>query len=154
MSGYIPAYIKRMMDHLYLSDHRAQIDTDKFKLVIDLNYPQNGVKLGEIKDESRNGTRTLRVGVADSEDQDMSSALEVILPVINQFVKSSQPVLIYSHDGWSRSTMVLSSYLIQKYGFKMRDISHVYQTSGLLHRLNPFFVEQLDLQVKKNEIKE
>jgi hypothetical protein len=148
MSFYVPPYIKTMMDHLYLSDQRARIDYDRFRLVLDLDYPQNGVKLGEIKEENKNGTRILKLGVADSEDQDMTEALDKVLPIINQYVKSSQPVLIYSHDGWSRSVMVLSSYLIRKYGFKMRDLSHVYQTSGLLQQLNPYFVEQLELQTK------
>lgn len=153
MSGYLPPYIKRMMDHLYLSDYRAQIDQDKFKLVVDLNYPQNRVKLGQIKDETQSGTRVIRVGATDSDDQDMTETLDYVLPVINQYVKSSQPVLIYSHDGWGRSTMVLSSYLIQKYGFQLKDLSHVFQTSGLLHRLNPYFIDQLELQAKKNEPK-
>ena len=151
MSGYLPPYIKRMMDHLYVSDHRAQIDQDKFKLVIDLNYPQNKVKWGELKDDASGGTRTIRAGVTNSDDQDMTETLDYILPIINQYAKSSQPVLIYSHDGWGRSTMVLSSYLIKKYGFQMKDLSHVFQTSGLLHRLNPYFVDQLELQTAKNE---
>ena len=148
MSFYLPPYIKKMMDHLYLSDQRSRIDQDKFHLVIDLDYPQNGVKLGEIKDEAKNSTRIIRLGVVDSEDQDMTAALDKVLPIINQYVKSAQPVLIYSHDGWGRNVMVLSSYLIRKYGFKMRDLSHVFQTSGLLQQLNPYFVDQLELQTK------
>jgi hypothetical protein len=145
---YFPPYIRQMMDHLYISDHRSSIDQNKFRLVIDLNYPQNGVKLGEIKDEAHNSTRIIRAGVADSDDQDMTAVLDYLLPIINQYVKGSQKVLLFSHDGWGRNVMVLSSYLIQKYGYQLRDLSHVFQTSGLLQRLNPYFVEQLELQAK------
>lgn len=147
--AYYPPYIKKMMDHLFLSDHRASIDQNKFKLVVDMNYPQNGLKLGEFRDEAKNSTRVISLGVDDSEDQDMTGALDKIIPIINQYVKSSQPVLIYSHDGWGRSVMVLSSYLIRKYGFQMKDLSHVFQTSGLLQRLNPYFVDQLELEAEK-----
>ena len=147
---YIPSYIRPMMDHLYLSDQRAQIDKDKFKLVIDMNYPQNEVRLGEIKDEVSGGTRVIRIGVADSEDQDMTSLLEYVLPVVSQYVKSGQKVLIFSHEGWGRNTMLLSSYLIKEYKFKMRDLSHVFQTSGLIQRLNPYFMDQLELMAKNN----
>jgi hypothetical protein len=147
---YLPPYIKPMMDHLYLSDQRARIDEDKFKLVIDTNYPQNGVRLGEIQDSSHGGTRTIRLGVDDSEEQDMTGVLDYVLPIIGEYVKSGQKVLIFSHEGWSRSAMVLSSYLIKAYGFKMRDLSHVFQTSGYLQRLNPYFKDQLELMTKDN----
>jgi protein-tyrosine phosphatase len=149
MAGYLPPYIRKMMDHMYLSDQRARIDQDKFKLVVDLDFPQNGVKLGEVRDEALNGTRLIRAGVVDSEDQDMRAILEKILPIINQYTKGSQPVLIYSHEGWSRNVMVLSSYLIKKYGFKLRDLSHVFQTSGLKQSLNPYFIDQLELISKE-----
>jgi hypothetical protein len=144
----MPPYIRPMMDHLYLSDQRARVDQDAFKLVIDMNYPQNGVRMGEIQDEARGGTRTIRLGVDDSEDQDMKSVLDYVLPVINQYVKAGQKVLIFSHEGWSRNAMVLSSYLVKSYGFKMRDLSHVFQTSGYLQRLNPYFMDQLEMMTK------
>ena len=150
--SYFPPYIKKMMDHLYISDQRARIDEDKFTLVVDMNYPQNGVPLGNVVETTVGKTRFIRIGAADSEDQDMSFALDKVLPMINEYVKKSQPVLIYSHQGWGRSIMMLSSYLIRKYGFKMIDLSHVFQTSGLLQNLNPYFMEQLELQTKTESI--
>jgi protein-tyrosine phosphatase len=138
-----------MMDHLYLSDQRSKVDIDKFSLVIDMDYPQNGMELNKIKDEYKNNTRIIHIGADDSEDQDMSTILDYILPVINQYVKASQKVLIYSHEGFGRNIMVLSSYLIRNYGFKLKDLSHVFQTSGMIQRLNPYFMYQLELMAEK-----
>lgn len=146
---YYPPYIRKMMDHLYLSDQRSQVDIDKFSLVIDMDYPTNGMKLNQIKDEYRGNTRIIHVGAADSEDQDMSTILDYIIPVINQYVKGSQKVLIYSHDGWGRNVMVLSSYLIKNYGFQLSDLTHIFQTSGMIQRLNPYFMDQLELMAQK-----
>lgn len=140
---YIPPYIHRIMDYIYLSDHRSKIDMDKFDLVIDLNYPENKVPSGEIEESWIGKTRVLKLGVEESCQENMKSYFDILYPYIHDNVENKKRTLIFSHGGTGRNALVFSSYLIKHYQFSLSDVSHVFQSTKYRPELNQEFINQL-----------
>lgn len=140
---YIPPYIHRLMDYIYISDYRSAIDFDKFSLVIDLNYPQNGVQEGEIEESYVGSTHVIKIGIQENTSEDIAPYFNKVFPFIQTNVADKKRTLILSHEGVGRSATVFSSYLIRQYQFSLNDISHLFQTRGYSPRMNINSVNQL-----------
>ena len=148
---YFPPYMKRMIDHIYISDRRAVIDYDNFDLVINLDFPRNGVQEGEYKDEQWTPkTRVIRIGIKDDDQADISPYTDKLSSLIKEYVSKRQLVLIHSDRGMGRSSAMMSAYLIKQYRFGMSDISRMYQSSKYRSDMNIGFEKQL-LDLSKNE---
>ena len=140
---YLPPYLHRMMDHIYIGDHRAAIDYDRFDLVVNLDYPANGVKKGEYVESAYSPkTKLIRIGVEDNEQADLSF-VRALTEVMTDYVNRGKRILLYSHEGTGRAPAVLSSYLITRYKFNPTDLMNMYRSSNYRPNLNIGFVRQL-----------
>lgn len=141
--SYFPPYLHRMMDHIYIGDHRAAIDYDRFDLVVNLDYPANGVKKGEyVESDYSPKTRLIRIGVEDNEQADLSF-VRALTAVMADYVNRGKRILVYSREGTGRAAAVLSSYLITRYKFNPTDLMNMYRSSNFRPNLNVGFVRQL-----------
>jgi Dual specificity phosphatase, catalytic domain len=141
---YIPPYIHRLMDYIYISDYRASIDYDKFDLVVDMNYPQNGAKESQIEESYVGATHLIKVGIKEHTKEDLTNYFKILFPYIQKNADLKKKTLILSHTGEDRSAMLFSAYLIKKYKFSLQEISHMFQTHGFIPRIDPSFINQLD----------
>ena len=151
---HFPPYMKRMIDHIYISDKRSVIDYDKFDLVVNLDFPRNGVNEGEYRDEQLTPkTRLVRIGMRDDENTDFGLYTDKIILLLKEYVSQHKLVLIHSDRGMGRSAAILSMYLIKQYRFGMSDISRIYQSSKYQSDINIGFEKQLqDLSKKEHEL--
>lgn len=141
---YLPPYIHRMIDHIYVGDHRAQIDYDTFDLVVNLNYPENGVKKGDYVDTQYSPkTRLIKVGIEDSDTANLSPFVNELTDTMRDYVNHNKRILLYSKEGTGRSAAILSSYLIKRYKFNTSDLMNMYRSSNYHPTLNMGFVRQL-----------
>jgi len=149
---YLPPYLHRMMDHIYIGDHRASIDYDRFDLVVNLDYPSNGVRKGEYVDSAYSAkTRLIRVGVEDNEQADLAF-VRALTAVMADYANRGKRILLYSHEGTGRAAAVLSSYLITRYKFNPADLMNMYRSSNYRPNLNVGFVRQLARLSAQNKI--
>lgn len=141
---YIPPYMKRMIDHIYLSDRRSIIDYDKFDLVVNLDYPNNGVHEGDyVEEQFTPKTKLIRIGMKDDDQSNIRPYLDQLIRTLKEYTARHQMVLIHSDRGMGRTTVVMSAYLIKQYRFGLGDISHIYQSSAYHPDLNKGFSQQL-----------
>jgi hypothetical protein len=150
----LPSYIHRTMDHIYLGDHRAVIDYGSFDLVINLDFPANGVSRGAyvetpVRRAVPTPTRLIRVGVEDNEKTDLTPFVDKLVGEIKAAVARNQRVLIMSRHGTGRAAAILSSYLVRRYQFSTSDVMHMFQTAQFQPDMNVGFMRQLEqMQIK------
>jgi protein-tyrosine phosphatase len=143
-----------MIDHIYISDRRAVIDYDKFDLVINLDFPRNGVKEGEYIDEQLTPkTRLVRIGMKDDEQANIGLYTDKLSYLIKEYVSQHKLVLIHSDKGMGRSAVMMSAYLIKQYRFGFSDISRLYQSSKYRSDMNIGFEKQLQDLSKKEQLR-
>ena len=90
---------------------------DKFDLVVNLSYPQNGVKQDEIKHGMENKSYVIRCGFTKDKDGLTPEKLENVLQIISDIKKEKTlNILFHCYEGVSRSATVAISYLSKQDG--------------------------------------
>ena len=96
---------------------------DQFDLVINLSYPENGVKRDEIthglENKSSSTPYVVRCGFTDDKDGLTPEKLENVLQIISEIEKEKGKtlnILIHCYAGVSRSSTVAISYLSKRDG--------------------------------------
>ena len=96
---------------------------DQFDLVINLSFPENGVKRDEIKHGLENVTSSspyvIRCGFSDDKDGLTTEKLENVLQIISDIEKQKEKtlnILFHCYAGVSRSSTVAISYLSKRDG--------------------------------------
>jgi len=95
---------------------------DKFDLVINLSYPDNGVKRDEIKHGLENTSYVVRCGFTDDKDGLTYEKLENVLKIITEKEKEKTiNLLFHCYAGVSRSSTVAIYYLSKRDGKTVKE---------------------------------
>lgn len=97
------------LDNVAIGSYQASYEP--FDLVINLDYPENNVKFGEVVYTDKNNKRVIKCGYSDVGLT--SDKLEDLLNRIDEFKKDKEntKILFHCYTGVSRSATVAISYL-------------------------------------------
>ena len=126
----------------------ANSSYDPFNIIINLDYPYNGVEHHSIITEYTSDKKLIfRVGINDSQDEPMLEVIQTLIPVLNNLVKYhyNQPrILFHCRAGISRSATIALAY----YGKAMNyDLTRAYSQLAArrpIIRPNPGFINALE----------
>jgi protein-tyrosine phosphatase len=108
--------VTKLNNLLYLGNRLEQANYANYDLVINCNYPQNGVQHGEIKHVKLNNkkeTIVLAVGMLDSEDENLLKFLNPLIYHMNYYISKKKKVLVHCYAGISRSVSVVIAFISQ-----------------------------------------
>lgn len=129
---------------------------DNFDLVINLDFPHNNVKLGEIICEKNGDKQIIKCGYMDTEKKGGGltiNSLNFLLNLIDEFVdeQKDSKILFHCYAGVSRSATVAIAYLAKR---EKKTINEIYDLAKERRpRINPnkTFKNILGLNKDENE---
>jgi len=126
----IPAFIYRMVDHIYISDQRASHYMDLFQISINTT---NILKSDSIITSSTQKSRFIYMTKGDKEQTD------VLIDMIVYYQSSKYKILLYSQDTTSTCYLFIK-YMIKRYHFTKEDITRLIHVT----KLAPVYIKQMD----------
>jgi protein-tyrosine phosphatase len=85
----------------------------------------------------------LHYNIADSLSADMATALEVVLPWIDEQISSNKKILVHCEQGQSRSVTVVVAYLCQSKNLKWYNALEMVKNCRLSAKPNEYFLKLL-----------
>jgi len=126
---------------------------DQFDLVINLSYPENGVKRDEIthglENKSSSTPYVIRCGFTDNKDGLTTEKLEKLLQIISEVEKEKEKtlnILFHCYAGVSRSSTVAISYLSKRDGKTVDETYNLVKQKRPRIDPNPHFRKLIGLQ--------
>lgn len=121
-----------------------------FDLVINLDYPENGVKFGEVVCESVEDTYVIKCGYNDvvKESGLTSDKLDDLLERIYEFKRETQKepnILFHCYGGVSRSATVAIAYIAKSENKTTKEIYELVKQKRPRINPNKTFREMIDL---------
>lgn len=104
---------KILDDWLYLGSLDASQNADA---LYDLRITDVFSAIDEPEDDIA-GIQYTWVDLIDAPDQDLSDAIDFVIPYLNEIRDSGGKVLVHCYAGISRSAALVIAYLILEYGF-------------------------------------
>ena len=126
----------------------ANSSYDPFNIIVNLDYPSNGVERHTITSELTSDKKLIfRVGIEDSPDEPMGEVLDALVPILMTLVKyhyNKPRILFHCRAGISRAASVALAY----YGKQTRyDLTKAYSqlaTRRPVIQPNPGFIAALE----------
>lgn len=146
-----------VIDNIYISDYRSNINYYKYKLIINCDYPNNNALLNTARMDiieiehpvigSEKIFYIYAIGVEDSLEQNLLNMFDEITEVIKRF--SDKKVLVHCHAGVSRSASFILAYLIRYYNMSLITAYEYLKNKRVKIDPNKSFLSQLLLyQIK------
>jgi protein-tyrosine phosphatase len=123
----------------------CESDYKKFDIIVNLNYPYNGVKYHDIEITNNNNKVIYKIGCYDSEDENMYDLLSVIIPDLVSFYKINKNIKILFHcfAGISRSSTVAIVFLCMAKNYSLKDSHSLVLNKRSIIKPNNGFIRQL-----------
>lgn len=114
MSEYKVNDFDKIIPRLYLGQREADNHLNKFDLVINLDYPNNGCKKKDMV-ISDFKPRIIKIGMIDGcvDKRLMKKLFDFVGSQINSFIKKDKNVLVRCYAGRSRSCSFVIAYLMK-----------------------------------------
>lgn len=92
---------------------------DTFDIIINLNFPENSVRVHEIKEESKGGKLILKIGIFDTVKEKiyMESLVSFLLPKLVDYCRKNKEkkILFHCFSGYSRSISLATAFIAMMY---------------------------------------
>lgn len=131
----IPAFIYRMVDHIYISDSRASYYMDLFQISINTT---NILKSDSIITSSTQKARFIYMTKGNKE-QSNKEQTDVLIDMIVYYQSSKYKILLYSQDTTSTCYLFIK-YMMKRYHFTKEDIIRLIHIT----KLPPVYKKQMD----------
>jgi protein-tyrosine phosphatase len=97
-------------------------DYKDFDIIINLNYPYNGVNYHDIEINNKGYKIIYKIGCYDSENEDMYDLLNIIIPDLVSYYRINKNIKILFHcfAGISRSSTVAIAFLCMAKNYPKR----------------------------------
>ena len=125
----------------YVSIGDAESDYKDFDIVVNLNFPQNGVEHGEIRKTIENGKIIYKIGLYDSVDEDIAPLLDKVIPELLE--QKDKRILFHCFAGISRSVSFAIAYFGKLYGMTYQDALEMIRNERRFVNPNPKFASTL-----------
>lgn len=101
----------------YLSDY------NNFNIIVNLDFPNNGVEHHSIDLECSNGKHIYRLGCYDSEEEDMDFFLREMIPELYKYyiMNPNIKILFHCYAGISRSSTLAIAFLCKIRNYSLKD---------------------------------
>jgi len=142
-----------VIDNLYLSDCYSSINYDKYKLIINCDYPYNNTRLNEkrfdIVDAISSETNKevtfhiLGIGIDDHINQNLSDSFDEVTELMRKYTTKNSKVLIHCRMGISRSASFVIAYLINYHNMTLLYALDYLKKKRPIIKPNDGFLQQL-----------
>jgi protein-tyrosine phosphatase len=118
---------------------------NEFDIIVNLNYPFNGVKHNSIQINHENGKLVYRIGCYDSEEEEMGDLLAIVIPdLVHQYLLNNKvKILFHCYAGISRSSTLAIAFLCMAKGYTLRDAYDLVKKKRPIVNPNKGFVKAL-----------
>ncbi len=114
--------MSKILKNLYLGDSDDALETGiKCDVIINLNYPRNGVKWRRIKIDDSSKPTIIKVGINDSPQQKTLKMYYVLTKIIHEYLRNGKKVIVHCYAGVSRSASTVIAYLIKYKGMSLEE---------------------------------
>jgi protein-tyrosine phosphatase len=122
---------------------------DEFDVIVNLNYPYNGVAHHNIEIDDKNGKLIYRIGCYDSEDEEMTDLLTIIIPELLRLylLDNNIKILFHCYAGISRSSTLAIAFLCMAKGYSLRDAYNLVKRKRPIVNPNKGFINSLQRYV-------
>lgn len=85
---------------------------DNFDIIVNVNYPENGVRENDIEVQKKNGKMIIKLGLSDSvlKDKEAYKYITEIIPILYKYYNDKN-ILFHCYAGMSRSSCFCVAYL-------------------------------------------
>ena len=130
-------------DHVAIGSYRASYHS--FDLVINLDYPTNGVSQGEVSYVLENHRHVIRCGYNDNHEMTREQLQELVTRIDTIAQDTPMRILFHCYAGISRSATVAIAYLSQREHKTTRDTYNIIQPKRPRIQPNSHFMTLLGL---------
>jgi protein-tyrosine phosphatase len=134
--------------NLFLSGKYGEKYYDKFDVIINLNYPENGCPKGCLQVDKG---KVYRLGIEDSHVEDLYTYFDLLSALLITSLKENKKVLIHCHAGISRSVSIIMAFFIKYGNMSLQDALKKIKEKRSIVGPNQSFMKQLDFYSKKNK---
>ncbi len=129
---------------LYLGDYEDAVEIGrKCDIIINLNYPHNGIKWRKINIDDSQKPIIIKVGVNDSEYESMIKIYISLSKIINEYLKDGKKVIVHCKAGISRSASTIIAYLMIYKKMNLEDAYYYVLKRREIIEPNDGFIKQL-----------
>jgi protein-tyrosine phosphatase len=123
----------------FYSDYR------EFDIIINLDYPYNGVNHNDIEINYIDNKIIYKIGCYDSENENMYGLLNIIIPELISYYKVNKDIkiLFHCHAGVSRSSTLAIAFLCMSKNYLLRDVYSLVLNKRPIVKPNNGFIIQL-----------
>ena len=120
-------------------------DYEKFDIIVNLNYPFNGVNYHDIEKTKVNNKIIYKIGCYDSEDESMYELLRLIIPdlVFYYRINKNIKILFHCYAGISRSSTLAIAFLCMTKCYSLKDCYSLVISKRSIVKPNKGFILQL-----------
>lgn len=141
-------------DNVAIGSHKASYDA--FDLIINLDYPHNGIKFREIVYEKKEDKQIIKCGYIDVENGGLTSdSLNKLLNIINDYkkeIKKDDPkILFHCYAGVSRSATVAIYYLSKTQNKTTKEVYELAKEKRPCINPNSAFRKIIDLEINEDK---
>lgn len=118
---------------------------NEFDVIVNLNFPFNNVEHHSIEINYENGKLVYRIGCYDSEQEEMTDLLSIVIPQLVQMylINNNIKILFHCYAGISRSSTLAIAFLCMAKGYTLRDAYDLVKRKRPLVNPNRGFINSL-----------
>lgn len=119
-------------------------DYKEFDIIINLNYPENGVKENDIEFQKKEGKLIMKIGLSDniSKEKEAYKYITEIIPILNKYY-SDKKILFHCYSGISRSPCFAIAYLLYIEKIGIDDAYSLIKSKRKFIKINEGFMRAL-----------
>jgi protein-tyrosine phosphatase len=140
--------ISSIILNLFLSGKHGEKYYDKFDVIINLNYPENGCPKGCLLVDK---AKVYRLGIEDSHVEDLYTYFDLLSALLITSLKDNKKVLVQCQMGISRSVSIIMAFFIKYGNMSVQDALNKIKEKRSIVGPNQSSMKQLDFYSKKNK---
>ena len=126
----------------------SAISYSLFDVIIDMNYPNNGIMLDDIKFSNYGNKILIKIGLEDNDEANIITFFNKLIPMLTAMKKNK--ILFYSTNGISRSAAFAIAFISIKNNIMWVEAYNMVKMKRKMIKPNMGFLQQIELFCNKN----